>query len=296
MGIEKLLEDTSEVYYWIGFLMADGCIHNNARIVIELSIKDELHLKKFCKLIGSNMNYRWIKTNNKFHKYCGTSIYNKKKMPLLCRKFNFVGDKTHHPPNKLYIKNDDLFLSFLIGFIDGDGCIAKRKDRKNDCTLEISCHGSWNKILTYFIQRAWNILSIQLFNSSIKIPKSKRFIRNKNGKRYDTAEIRTRNTDFLWKLKQSALRLKLPILLRKWQHIIKKYSGRKASYDLKNKVIKEFNKGNGITEISKINDINVSSVHEIIHKNKDKWSLKRLKQYKKFGRIPHYSKYGILKA
>ena len=45
--LSGLLEDTPEAYYWIGFLMADGCFSSSNRamkICLSLGIKDFNHL------------------------------------------------------------------------------------------------------------------------------------------------------------------------------------------------------------------------------------------------------------
>ena len=49
LGIERLLEETPETYYWIGFLMADGCIsfnqsRNDYHLSLAISQKDKEHL------------------------------------------------------------------------------------------------------------------------------------------------------------------------------------------------------------------------------------------------------------
>ena len=41
--------DSEEKAYWLGFLLADGCVsttHGN-RVILQISSKDEEHLKKF---------------------------------------------------------------------------------------------------------------------------------------------------------------------------------------------------------------------------------------------------------
>lgn len=49
--LDKLLEDTYESAYWLGFLYADGNFYNNKRLTLTLSIKDENHIKKFIKFL-----------------------------------------------------------------------------------------------------------------------------------------------------------------------------------------------------------------------------------------------------
>jgi hypothetical protein len=44
---------TPESAYWVGFIMADGCIHK-ANVRISLAERDGDHLKKFCQLAEIN--------------------------------------------------------------------------------------------------------------------------------------------------------------------------------------------------------------------------------------------------
>lgn len=48
----KLLENSPEAYYWLGFLFADGHFTQSNRLVLSVSIKDKVHLERFIKFIG----------------------------------------------------------------------------------------------------------------------------------------------------------------------------------------------------------------------------------------------------
>ena len=45
----KLISETNESYYWLGFLMADGHFNKNGQIQINLAEKDLKHLQKLGK-------------------------------------------------------------------------------------------------------------------------------------------------------------------------------------------------------------------------------------------------------
>jgi len=67
MGLERLLENTPEAYYWIGFLMADGNfdIHGYVnRLTLFLSEKDKEHIQKFSQFIEVPVTTRKEKENN----------------------------------------------------------------------------------------------------------------------------------------------------------------------------------------------------------------------------------------
>ena len=54
-------------YYWIGFILADGSIKNNKRIVISLKKDDKDHLEKFKQYVKS----KTLRINDV---YCSTSL------------------------------------------------------------------------------------------------------------------------------------------------------------------------------------------------------------------------------
>lgn len=65
-NLEKLLLDVPETYYWIGFILADGHISKNNRLVVTLSVKDKNHLIKLQKYLEiENMQYIFKKVEIK---------------------------------------------------------------------------------------------------------------------------------------------------------------------------------------------------------------------------------------
>lgn len=58
----KLLENSPEAYYWLGFLFADGHFTQSNRLILSLSIKDKEQLEKFIKFIGIQLPIK-IKNN-----------------------------------------------------------------------------------------------------------------------------------------------------------------------------------------------------------------------------------------
>jgi len=121
--VKVLLNDNNEVYYWLGFLLADGHFSNKKRIVIKIAQKDTNHLEKFAKLLNSK-----VKISNSSHRYCSVQIQDKINVKILCDKFGINSNKTYNPPTKIFsINNNQLMFSLIVGFIDGDGCIFKKK-------------------------------------------------------------------------------------------------------------------------------------------------------------------------
>ncbi len=112
--------DTKEKAYWLGFLYADGYINEKiGRFSLDLSKKDLCQIKNFCKAIGANEE----KIKSRIHN-CGSESVSIK---ISSREFiNFLvekgcGGNKSFTIKLIEFKNEELDLSFLLGFYDGDG-------------------------------------------------------------------------------------------------------------------------------------------------------------------------------
>jgi hypothetical protein len=191
--LEKLLDETPETYYWIGFLMADGHFNDKInRLTIELSIKDKEHLEKLAKFIGLK------KVNINGRGNCSIGVQNKQIISQLIKKFNINNRKTYHL-NTIIIEDNNLFSSFIAGFIDGDGCI---RDKTYD--IKISLHG--NTLPTIM---KWAVKFNKIYNAT-NIP----YI---NKRKFVVWYIT--NSEAIVKYKKILLSLNLPIMKRKWDRI-----------------------------------------------------------------------------
>lgn len=109
--------DTKEKSYWLGFIYADGNIAKiGNRVGFCLAIKDLNILCKFSKFIkDDNPQIKSYNNPNVVYYY----VYSKKlKNDLM--NCNIFPDKTHRTEFPI-IDDYELFLSFLLGFYDGDG-------------------------------------------------------------------------------------------------------------------------------------------------------------------------------
>ncbi len=215
MGLERLLEETPEAYYWIGFIMADGYVSNRDSercLIVALAEKDKVHLEKLSKFLTMPLKEKfstyYYKDEKRKSKNYRLEKWDSQNIKKLAEKFDFKERKTYNPPNTLNIENNDFFLSFLIGFIDGDGCIDKQ-----GC-LHIQCHESWKNLLNYWIKRIYDIADIQSFDSKLPVCGS--------DKRDNGARIEVYNNYFMLCLKNKIIELDLPALNRKWERVIKR--------------------------------------------------------------------------
>jgi len=195
-----LLNDTNETFYWIGFLLADGSFRNN-RLSFGLSIKDKDQVEKFAHYIHykTTISTGFTNFNGKLFEQCSLSIQDSRIVPLIKEKFDIKNNKTKNPPKTILKWDRNLLLSLFAGFIDGDGSIIRKTNRK-DAKLGIKVHSSWLHIL-------------QEFNSLIS-DKDYCYISNEG-----YAILQIEEFPIIRKLKKELLKLNIPLLNRKWDNI-----------------------------------------------------------------------------
>jgi len=124
--------DTEEKAYWLGFLMADGCVHNK-RLSLELQEKDLSHLKLFKDNISSTHPITYLKPREKFPgSYSNPAYRFRISSPILANDL----DKQGMHPNKTFTAcfpnlQTNLVNHFIRGLLDGDGCVHLNKDKNS---------------------------------------------------------------------------------------------------------------------------------------------------------------------
>ena len=144
--------DTEHKAYWLGFIMADGCISKTSksnkkpnRLQINISNKDINLLKQFCNDINmdtKNIKVYTPKGTYSTNKMCKIYI-NSQKLCSDLSKYGIIQNKTGK--EQIPDISDDMIPHFIRGFFDGDGCtLMDNKTNKihgiefcsNQCFLE----------------------------------------------------------------------------------------------------------------------------------------------------------------
>jgi hypothetical protein len=195
-NLNNLLKEIPEAYYWIGFIFADGTLSKTGRLTITTSWDNE-HLENFAKFVGGKVTKNKKSKSNK--NYVGSreifyrvSVSDINRYQNLYDKFNIVNNKTYFPPKLDFLNDDWKFLSFLIGFIDGDGNIT-------DKSIVIRNHINWN--ITH--------LTIQNFLYKFNIYSSVNIDTNGDSSIYISRE-------FYPLLKNFINDNNIPVMIRKW--------------------------------------------------------------------------------
>lgn len=110
--------ETEESYYWIGFLAADGCIHNNG-ISLSSSEKDYAHLLKYSSFVKAPIKKVFNKT---FNLNEVRVVFRDKKIENYLISAGLTPNKS-----KTLTLNIPLNRHILRGVFDGDGYARKSK-------------------------------------------------------------------------------------------------------------------------------------------------------------------------
>lgn len=195
-NLDILLLDTPESYYWIGFILADGYMSENNVLSFTLSEADRNHLEKFATYIG----YKHIKSLQK--KLVRLSVCDKNHCIKIKNKFDIGNRKTYSPPNLNWIDDKNLFISLLAGYIDGDGSMEARS---GSCSIRFHVHSSWMPFILWVRSQILKFYGVELKKPTI----------NKGGHlRWDILTF-----PLIKQMKRDLLKLKIPLLPRKWSKI-----------------------------------------------------------------------------
>lgn len=232
----RLLEDSYEAYYWIGFILADAGLHrrrNNIDFSMQLSVLDLEHLKKVAQFLGiDKIKYRRDK------KQAYITGQNKIIISKFIEKFGLILPKTYNCPN-LEISNKELLICLLIGFIDGDGSINNNSKCKKSVEIAIKLHKNWINFLKIYEELC----------PHGKISEGSGGYENKQ--KYPRFRL-TYYPEILW-LKNKAIEYNLPILNRKWSKVDNNHKTcQEKSKSDKEKIKKLYSEGYKQSEIIKI--------------------------------------------
>lgn len=135
--------DTEEKAYWLGFLLADGNVYGN-RVQIQLSAKDEEHLKKWHLAVGfMGKLYPYVRRHDgKEYHYVASSISSK----TMCEHLSLLGcfprksGKINWPSIP-----QELDWHLLRGYFDGDGSavVRQRKTERPQIAFKVVANQSF---------------------------------------------------------------------------------------------------------------------------------------------------------
>lgn len=217
-NLSKLLINCPESFYWAGFITADGWFDfKKNSLGITLSKKDEHHLLKFAEYIQCKSIYYFKTKSRKISTgsitgpkdYISLRVTSKELIPQIIHKFDFKVKKTTNPPSHSVFSKftDKELLSYLIGFIDGDGWMEVSKSCKS-YRIGITSSKEWKEFLDFLLSKLETIYKLD-------IPKS--LIRKDRPNQITT---RIGKSEVILGLKKFISKNNLPVLERKWDKVV----------------------------------------------------------------------------
>lgn len=131
--------DTAEKAYWLGFLAADGCNYSrehNASIILNIQVKDILHLQKFQTFCETDAPIIQYIANGGFSNNTPMArlVLNSKKMSQDLSRAGVM------PAKSLILKQPQIdpqfYLPFILGYFDGDGSIYQSTNTNYIISIE----------------------------------------------------------------------------------------------------------------------------------------------------------------
>lgn len=133
--------DTEHKAYWIGFLLADGCVTRQEgksdTIKLELKVEDKYIIEEFAKDIGTDLSVKDYKYGKKHNAQVQVKS---NKMSNDLKKYGITYNKTFKIDGLPNIPSH-LIRHLIRGYFDGDGCITlyKPKDQNIHRAKVIFC-------------------------------------------------------------------------------------------------------------------------------------------------------------
>lgn len=172
--------DSEEKAYWLGFIMADGCLLHSERIrhlktqdslqirdylQISLSSVDRKHLEKFSDSLCSTYPINDYFVGKSGYKpgspYSRIIIEDK----IICEDLKTNGVFPKKQLKEKYPTNLDsqYDLAFIRGFFDGDGCLSCHKNKHGNPEYEFSFTGTKEILISIA-----NILGLTITDKTLK--------------------------------------------------------------------------------------------------------------------------------
>lgn len=168
-NINKIIEDSPDKYYWLGFISGDGSVgRKEKRLRIEVKNIDRDLLIKFLDFIESNAII-YDRVNNKGCSCCSITI-NSSELLRYLEKYNIHPNKTYDFEIPLDNIPEEYLWDYIRGLMDADGCIYTRDGRRNySCTISFVAK---NKKCIEQMKDIWNINNkINAYNGAFTIMK-----------------------------------------------------------------------------------------------------------------------------
>lgn len=177
--------DNENKAYFLGLLMADGCVSDKNTVTLTLKECDKHIIDALIKELETNSPLKFIKNDkNNQSNYYTVTFYSKK----LCKsliKLGCIPRKTHLLKWDVSFMDEKLINHFVRGYFDGDGCISYRlhKGKYLKSTINFTSSKCFCEGLSMLIKQKFKYnmyMSTRHKNSNTKTVELSGNIQNKN--------------------------------------------------------------------------------------------------------------------
>ena len=207
LHLKQIIDEQSVMwFYCLGLLFADGHFDTNTnRVTITLQSKDIDTLNAVAEFLHCKLL--------KYDDYVEINFCGKYVIENLIQKYKINNQKTYNPCDISSISHENM-IAFIIGFIDGDGCIKKRTD-SDLYNITIKLHKSWENNLNFMVEKLYTFFNVTKIPHTITVKDKDR----------EYVEIVFGNSIVLNGLMDFIQQHNLPVIRRKWNKILfsKKY-------------------------------------------------------------------------
>jgi hypothetical protein len=150
--LTRLIDGSLESFYWLGYLAADGYIHESGHLMFSQGERDKASVYQFADYVKSTV-----------YEYNESGGYNDKLRPtyrvavlddIIGKQIRDMwglqpGDKkTYKAITYSFLETKEQCQAFLVGFFDGDGSLNKAGHAGR-----IEVHSAWLDVLAYLMQK-----------------------------------------------------------------------------------------------------------------------------------------------
>jgi len=249
-NLKRILDNSPESYYWIGFILADGCFSGDKSkkydkqynaLKFTLARKDLSSVRKFAKFINATVN---VVVKDETHDALGVHVNDIVTIRTLMDKMGLESSqvKTYNPPTKLFsLKPDELFC-LIVGYTDGDGCIMLKQQKNGKFPfVTYTAYKAWMSIFEQFEPFLYGYFGLEK-NSKAKHIGIVHYENMPLEKRDRAVKWEIPDVRLIKAMKRKAIEFKLPIMSRKWSkvNINTEVKSRKEIADERKQLIRKY--------------------------------------------------------
>lgn len=155
--------DSDVKAYFLGYIAADGCVHNN-RLSFCIQRKDEEVLIRLCNELHRDVDsikpvdYEYVSSNGKLQQFRGCRLeLNSWHLVNALKQYNIVERKSFMDIDLFQKIPMDWRAAWLAGFLDGDGNISLNPSGSNGCVVSFLGNHKTIESIQSFLRQVFNI-------------------------------------------------------------------------------------------------------------------------------------------